>query len=174
MAHVAVTATLPVLDCLWLEKVTHTHAKNKFNTLKRSQPHIPAKEARASFPFQLFTRTHGGQHGEGKSPHHRQPQCSLKQNLKETDQPTQLRRTCHSHPSLLQTRRAQNPNQPRLLSTSYNSWHSMSRAMWQHKATFTTSQCCRNRANCRRIHVARATICCISILVRCTFDCSPA
>ena len=43
-------------------------------------------------------------------------------------------------------RRAQNPNQPRLLSTSYNSWHSMSRATWQLKATFATSQSCRKRA----------------------------
>ena len=48
--------------------------------------------------------------------------------------------TCHSLPSLLQTRRAQNPNQPRLLSTSYNSWHSMSRAMRWLKAAFATSQ----------------------------------
>ena len=36
------------------------------------------------------------------------------------------------------TRRAQNPNQPRLLSTSCISWHNMSRAMWQLKATFAT------------------------------------
>ena len=53
MAHVAVTPTLPVLDCLWLENVTHTHAKNTFNTLSLK---IPAKEARSSFPFQLFKR----------------------------------------------------------------------------------------------------------------------
>ena len=49
MAHVAVTTTLPVLDCLWLEKMTHAHAENEFNTLKNSPPQIPAKEARASF-----------------------------------------------------------------------------------------------------------------------------
>ena len=44
------------------------------------------------------------------------------------------------------TRRAQNPNQPRLLSTSCNSWPSMSGAIWQLKATFATSQSCRKRA----------------------------
>ena len=38
----------------------------------------------------------------GKGPHHRPPQCSEKQNLKEIDQPTQLRRTCHLLPSLRQ------------------------------------------------------------------------
>ena len=40
---------------------------------------------------------------------------------------------------------AQKPNQPRLLSTSCNSWHNMSRAMWQLDATFATSQSCRKR-----------------------------
>ena len=44
------------------------------------------------------------------------------------------------------TRRAQNPNQPRLLSTSCNSWHNMSRAIWQLKATLATFQSCRKRA----------------------------
>ena len=50
------TTTQPVLDCLWLEKVTHTQAKNKANTWKNSQPQIPAKEARASFHL-LTTHT---------------------------------------------------------------------------------------------------------------------
>ena len=36
VAHVVVITTLPVLDCLWLEKMLHTHAK-------RPQPQIPAK-----------------------------------------------------------------------------------------------------------------------------------
>ena len=43
-----------MLDCLWLEKVLHTHAKNNINTSKRPQSQIPAKEARASFPFLLI------------------------------------------------------------------------------------------------------------------------
>ena len=82
MAHVAVTTTQPMLDCLWLEKVPHTHAKNTINTSKRPQPQIPAKEARASFPFQLILTKHSGQHSEGRALITKQPKCSLKQNLK--------------------------------------------------------------------------------------------
>ena len=67
MAHVVVTTTLPVLDCLRLEKMLHTHAKNNFNTSKRPQPHIPAKGARASFPLKLIHTKHSGQHGEGRA-----------------------------------------------------------------------------------------------------------
>ena len=48
--------------------------------------------------------------------------------------------------SFCKTRHAQNPKQPRLLSTLCNSWHNMSRAMWQLKASFATSQSCRKRA----------------------------
>ena len=36
--------------------------------------------------------------------------------------------------------------QNKTLSTSCNSWHNMSRATWQLKATFATSQSCRKRA----------------------------
>ena len=46
----------------------------------------------------------------------------------------------------LTDRHIQNLNQPRLLSTSSNSWHNMSRAIWQLKATFATSQSCWKRA----------------------------
>ena len=67
MAHVAATTTLPVLDCLWLEKLQHTLAKNSFKTSKSSQPHIPAKEAHASFSFKPFTRHTVAQHGEGRA-----------------------------------------------------------------------------------------------------------
>ena len=45
-------------------------------------------------------------------------------------------------------RRAQNPNQPRLLSTSYNSWHNMSRASWQLKATSATLQVMYEEGKC--------------------------
>ena len=54
VAHVVVTTTLPVLDSLRLERMLHTHAKNTFNTSKHPQPQIPAKKARASFPFKLI------------------------------------------------------------------------------------------------------------------------
>ena len=66
MAHVGVTATLPVLDCLRLEKVIHTNAKNKINTLKRSQPQVAAKETRLLSLLTIHMK-HSGQHGEGKA-----------------------------------------------------------------------------------------------------------
>ena len=56
--HFLVTATLLMVDCLWLEKVLHTHAENNINMSKRPQPQIPAKEARASFPFLLIHTKH--------------------------------------------------------------------------------------------------------------------
>ena len=81
MAHVVVTTRLPVLDCLWLEKVLHSHAKNNFNTSKRPQSQFLAKEARASFPFKLIHTKHSGQHGEGRALITKPPKCSLKQNF---------------------------------------------------------------------------------------------
>ena len=140
MAHVVVTTILPVLDCLWLGKVLHTHAENNFNTSKRPHPQILAKEARASFPFKLIHTKHNGQHGEGRVLITKQPQCSLKQNFNDSDKLAQLTGACRSIDRLVQK-----PNRPRLLSTSYNSWYSMSNAIWQLKATFATSQSCKKR-----------------------------
>ena len=148
MAHVVVTTTLPVLDCLWLEKVLHTPAKNNFNTSKRPQHQIPAKEARTSFHLQtIHTNTVANTVRERPSLQ-TATMFTLKQNLKETDLLTQVGRTMSftSFP-FCNTRRAQNPNQPRLLSTSCNFWHNMSRATWQLKATFATSQSCRTIGN---------------------------
>ena len=55
--------------------------------------------------------------------------------MKGSDKPVQLTGACRSNDRLVQK-----PNQPRLLSTSNNSWHSISNAIWQLKATFATSQ----------------------------------
>ena len=71
--------------------------------------------------------------------------CLPETNLKEKRLSSQLRRSL-PFPSRPKTRRAQKANQPRLLSTSCNSWHSMSRAVWQLEATFANSQSCRKRA----------------------------
>ena len=54
-------------------------------------------------------------------------------------------------PSRPKTRRAQKPNQPSLC----NSWHSMSRAFWQLKATFATSSLVGRGQLRRQIYVAR-------------------
>ena len=71
----------------------------------------------------------------------------LHQNSKATDQPTSTQKDLSLLPSpFCNTRRAQNPNQPRLLSTSCISWHNMSKAVWVPKATFATSQSWRKRA----------------------------
>ena len=78
VAHVEMTTTLPLLDCLWLEKVLHTHAENNFNTSKRPRwSQIPAKET------QLFTRSSGHTVREGPSST-KQPKCSLKQILRDS------------------------------------------------------------------------------------------
>ena len=135
--------------------------------LKRSQPQIPPKEARASFPFLLFKRNKvANTVREGSSSQN----SSLAKNnfntskklsathaakekhasfpctkLKGSDKPAQLSRfvtgACRSTDRLVQK-----PNQPRLLSTSYNSWHNMSNAVQQLKATCATSQSCRKRS----------------------------
>ena len=134
MAHVAVATTLPVLDCLWLEKMTHTHAKKKFNTLKNSQPQIPAKEARASFHLlTIHTNTVANTVRERPS-----SQTATRQLSSEGP-------VIHFLP-FCKTRRAQNPNQPRLLSTSCNSWRNMSREKRQLNATFAASQSCKKMA----------------------------
>ena len=57
----------------------------------------------------------------------------LQHNSKDSNKPAQLTGACRSTDRLVQ-------NQVRLLSTSCISWHNMSRAMWQLKATFATSQ----------------------------------
>ena len=60
--------------------------------------------------------------------------------LKGSNKPAQLTGACHSTDRLIQK-----PSQPRLLSTSYNSWHSVSNAVWQLRATSATSQSWRQR-----------------------------
>ena len=58
MVHVAVTTTLPMLDCLWLEKVKHTAEED-------GKPLLPAwqlshREAvEPPFTFKLFTHNCG-------------------------------------------------------------------------------------------------------------------
>ena len=74
-----------------------------------------------------------------------------------------------SFPFSPKTRRAQKPNQPRLLSTSYNSWHSMSRALWQLRATFATSQSCRKWAIRAIAHVVLTRTVCLLVFRRLTF-----
>ena len=117
-----------------------THAENNFNRSKRSQPQNPAKEAGASFPFKLMHTKHSGQHGEGRALITKQPKCSLKQNLRDPRKLALLTGTCRSTDRLVRK-----PNQPRILSTSFYSWHSMSNAVWQLRATFATSQPCEKR-----------------------------
>ena len=64
----------------------HTHAKNKFNTLKNSQPQIPSKEAQASFcPSKTFHTTK--RHNKMKeSLVPKATMFKLSQNSKEPDQ----------------------------------------------------------------------------------------
>ena len=61
--------------------------------------------------------------------------------LRGSDKAAQLTVACRSTDRL-----NQKPNQPRLLSTSKNSWHFISSALWQLRATFATSQSCRKWA----------------------------
>ena len=85
----------------------HTHAKNNFNTSKRPQPEIPAKVARASFPFKFINTKNSGQHGEGRTLITKQPKCSLGQNFRDSGKPAQLTRACRSP---RQTRAKTKPN----------------------------------------------------------------
>ena len=91
--------TSPVLARPWLEKFWRAPLK------KRAKPLLPAmanshlKGGPASFQTSHHSHKHGA-NAMKESPHPKQPQCShCKQKLKETDQPTQLRRTCLSLPS---------------------------------------------------------------------------
>ena len=43
------TRKQPVLDCLWLETIKHSLAKNNFNTSKDSQPHMPQRRSMPPF-----------------------------------------------------------------------------------------------------------------------------
>ena len=110
MAHVAVTTTLPVLGCLWLEKVTHTHAKNKFNTLKRSQP----RTRLLSLPT-IHTK-HGGQHGEGKALITRPLTTSLRRSPSTTSDTTLISASpLHSRAPRSFSSRFTRPSRPGLL-----------------------------------------------------------
>ena len=141
MAHVAVTTTLPVLDCLWFEKKQHTLAKNNFNTSKRPSASKSCKAHTCLLSLPTIHTKNSGPHGEGRALIPKQPECSLRQHLRDTDsgKPAQLTEACRSTNKLFQK-----PNQPRLLSTSYKSWHSIYNAIWQLKAAFATSQSCKS------------------------------
>ena len=78
MAHVAVTATEPVLDCLWLEKVTRTAEED-------GTPLLPVMATLIERRSSLLSPSNYSHKNCGK--------------LKEKDQSTQLRGTCHSLPS---------------------------------------------------------------------------
>ena len=75
-----------------------------------------------------------------KGSHLGQPPFFTQTKLKESDQATQPRRTCHTLLSpFLHTRPIW---QPHIYQASCISWHSMSTAMWQLSATFANSQMC--------------------------------
>ena len=117
----------------------NTLAKNNLNIEKLSASHSCKRSTRLLLLQTIHTK-HSGPHGEGRALIPEQPKCSLKQNLRDMSKPAQLTVTCRSTDRLFQK-----PNQPRLLSTSKNSWHSISNAIWQLRATFATSQSCRKR-----------------------------
>ena len=93
-----------------------------------------------------YSHEHGDKPDEGKAlipdSHNVHTETKLKGNSPASSAQKEMSFTSPS----AKTRRAQNPNQPRLLSTSCNSWHCMSRAIWQLRATCATSQPCRNWA----------------------------
>ena len=91
------TTTLPVLDCLWLEKVK-AHRWRRWETTPFSMATLSLKGGPASFHL-LTIHTKLWQTRWGKGPHSRQPRSLHWNKLKETDQPTQPRGTCHSLPS---------------------------------------------------------------------------
>ena len=100
MLHVS-KETSHVLVRLWLEK--------KKTVSLRTISHVETSSASSSckgstcllLPFNYSHEKQWPTRCE-KSPHHRPPQCSSKQNFREIDQQTQLRGTCHSLPSLRQ------------------------------------------------------------------------
>ena len=91
------TTTLPVLDCLWLEKVK-AHRWRRWETTPFSMATLSLKGGPASFHL-LTIHTKLWQTRWWKGPHSRQPRSLHWNKLKETDQPTQPRGTCHSLPS---------------------------------------------------------------------------
>ena len=65
MAHVAVTTTLPVLDCLWLEKLTRAAEED-------GEPLLPAmvtlmKRRSSLLPPSDDSHKHGDEQDEGKA-----------------------------------------------------------------------------------------------------------
>ena len=129
------TTTLPVLDCLWLEKMTRTAEED-------GKPLLPTMATLIEWRSSLLSPSNYSQKTVANTMRERPssqtatmftPKQNGQHNSKETNRLSS--QACRSTARL-----AQNPNQPRLLSTSCSSWHNMSRATWQLKATFATSQ----------------------------------
>ena len=78
MAYVVVTTTPPVQDCLWLEKVLHTHAGNNFNT--------------STCLLSLLTHSHETQLANTvtEAPSSQTATMFIETNLKGSDKPAQL------------------------------------------------------------------------------------
>ena len=134
-----------MLARLWLEKIQgEADAKTEHHfsahTLRTKTTHrnfsaLKTPKRRTSPPFDLLvTTTKRHNKMEGKPSSCPSTKCSCNTNRKTQTKPAQLTGACRST-----DRHKKNPNQPRLLSTSYNSWHDMSGATWQLKATFATS-----------------------------------
>ena len=111
MAHVVVTTTPPVLDCLGLKKcctlmlrTISTHRK-ALNLKFLQRKHVPP------FPSNSFTRNTVAKTGEGKALITKTATMFIEADFREG---LSLNRQAHSK-----------PNQPCLLSTSHNSWHSI-------------------------------------------------
>ena len=140
-------------DCFWFGCELHTH--------KKASPVLDCLwlEKNITQPcyeqFQHIERlsaTHAGKEKHASFP------CAK---LEASDKPTQLTGACRSTDRLIQK-----PNQLRLLSTQYNSWHSISNAIWQLKATFATSQSCKKWA----IALGSTSQICLSPLVALIFS----
>ena len=121
-----------------LKQFQHVEKFSASNSRKGSTRHLSPSN---------HSHEHGGKHGEGKAlipdSHNVHTETNFERNRPANSAQRDMSYTSFS---FCKTRRAQNPSQPRFLSTSYISWHTMSRAIWQLKATFATSQSCRKRA----------------------------
>ena len=114
-----------------LEKSTRTAEEEEKPLLPAMTHHtFDKRHTSSSQPSELFTRTRWHKEGTGH-PHSRGTLClnCFKIRRKQTSQLSSEGHIITSF-SFCNTRRAQNPNQPRLHSTSCNSWHNRSRAMW--------------------------------------------
>ena len=107
MAHVAVTTTLPpVLECLWLEEVLHTHAK-KIST-RRNVLSLKFLQRRhvTPFPSSYSHDTEWPTRG-GKGPHHRTAQMFIEATFE------RLRQTGSAHKGMSLNRQATKPTTSR-------------------------------------------------------------